>query len=386
MNMSGKVKAKVNPFSRKYVRKGKEALLFDDDFREPKLKINDDRRVQINLSALQPKERPAPCIKESVVSGAPSMIQTPDNYIRFNGKMILLTVKVFVENFKGAPMRTGEFDKAWYRLVNIETSQTLDYKHIKEVQQPDAPSDEASAGDDGEEVKGKTFTYVAGRIFFDHTGNQRWVYEQFNHVFANDRFEKEGSDLSGKFAQIFHRSEQELFEQKEQIKEARQKVIQNEEERRAAAAAAAAKKKSGKQAKKEVVEDDKRDDKPQGPPPKPELDLLKPADFAEALKERIGRPFIFGPVEFNHLNLPEEFNAEAYRLQVSQTLDQTLQMPENLCIHGYQVTVKNKTLKRATTVLKHSRFLKNMVVYPVYPVQETAPVQVSQEKTEDAAE
>lgn len=74
MNMSGKVKAKVNPFSRKYVRKGKDALLFDDDFREPKLKINDDRRVQINLSALQPKERPAPSIKESVVSGSPSMI------------------------------------------------------------------------------------------------------------------------------------------------------------------------------------------------------------------------------------------------------------------------------------------------------------------------
>lgn len=113
---------------------------------------------------------------------------------------------------------------------------------------------------------------------------------------------------------------------------------------------------------------------------------MKPSDFAEALKERIGRPFIFGPVEFNHLNIPEEFNAEAYRHLVSQTLDQTLQMPENLCIHGYQVTVKNKTLKRATTVLKHSRFLKNMVVYPVYPIQETAPVQVSQEKTEDAAE
>ena len=52
MNMSGKVKAKVNPFTRKYVRKGKDALLFEDDFREPKLKINDDRRVQIHLNAL----------------------------------------------------------------------------------------------------------------------------------------------------------------------------------------------------------------------------------------------------------------------------------------------------------------------------------------------
>ena len=61
------------------------------------------------------------------------------------------------------------------------------------------------------------------------------------------------------------------------------------------------------------MDDDKRDDKPQGPPPKAELDLMKPADFAEALQEKVGRPFIFGPVEFDHLNIPEEFNAEAYR-------------------------------------------------------------------------
>jgi hypothetical protein len=61
-------------------------------------------------------------------------------------------------------------------------------------------------------------------------------------------------------------------------------------------------------------------------------------------------------------------------------------MPENLCIHGYQVTIKNKTLKRATTILKHSRFIKNMVVYPVFPVQEVVQAPVVQEKTEDAAE
>jgi hypothetical protein len=47
--------------------------------------------------------------------------------------MILLTVKVMVDNFKNAPVRPGEFDKAWYRLVNNETCQTLDYKHIKDV-------------------------------------------------------------------------------------------------------------------------------------------------------------------------------------------------------------------------------------------------------------
>jgi Tol biopolymer transport system component len=55
MNISGKVKARVNPTTRKYVRKDRDALVFEDDFRGPKLKINDDHRVQINLNALQPK-------------------------------------------------------------------------------------------------------------------------------------------------------------------------------------------------------------------------------------------------------------------------------------------------------------------------------------------
>jgi hypothetical protein len=44
---------------------------------------------------------------------------------------------------------------------------------------------------------------------------------------------------------------------------------------------------------------------------------MKPADFGEALKERIGRPFIFGPVEFDNLDIPEEFDGEAYRNLVS---------------------------------------------------------------------
>ena len=68
-------------------------------------------------------------------------------------------------------------------------------------------------------------------------------------------------------------------------------------------------------------------------------------------------------------------------------MDGSLQMPENLCIHGYEVTIKNKTLKRATTVLKHAKFLKNMIVYPVYPILEVAQVQAAVvEKTEDAGD
>jgi hypothetical protein len=112
--------------------------------------------------------------------------------------------------------------------------------------------------------------------------------------------------------------------------------------------------------------------KAKGPPPKRELDFFKPADFAEALRERVGRPFIFGPIEFTGLNHPALFNGEEWREVVINALETNLYMPENLCIHGYNVTIKNKTLKRASTIVKHSRFLRNMVVYPLFPEESQA--------------
>jgi hypothetical protein len=85
------------------------------------------------------------------------------------------------------------FERAWYRLINEDTSQTLDYKLFKDVTSPDpvdyAPSGEGE-GDEGEGVKSAgnaTYTYVVGRIFFDHKGSSRWVYEAYNHVFTSER-------------------------------------------------------------------------------------------------------------------------------------------------------------------------------------------------------
>jgi hypothetical protein len=138
--------------------------------------------------------------------------------------MLLLTVKVFTDNFKGSPVKPGEFDRAWYRLVNQDTSQTLDYKQIKDVKSPDSPADgdapaeEGGADGDASTAK-KSFTYVAGRIYFDHRGNGRWVYEQFNHVFATDKFEN--GDFPQAMCTLYERSESEVHEQAELIHEAR---------------------------------------------------------------------------------------------------------------------------------------------------------------------
>lgn len=281
MNMKGDIKGRVNPQNRKYLRKGKEAMFFEDDFREPKLKINDDKRVQINLSALHPKDKNT---KSAANVASTSQLSQQSKKSKdepsYSGKMLLLTVRVYTDAFKNAPVKSGEFDRAWYRLINQDTSQTLDYKQIKDVKTPDNPTDSEPAPEDGADGEAssaakKSFTYVAGRIYFDHRGNGRWVYEQYNHVFATDKFEN--GDLPQAMCGLYKRSEAELDEQAELIHEARQKVIQNEEERRQAAIAAAAKKKPGKGGKKEANEDEKKEDeKPKGPPPKAPLDLTKP--------------------------------------------------------------------------------------------------------------
>jgi hypothetical protein len=93
-----------------------------------------------------------------------------------------------------------------------------------------------------------------------------------------------------------------------------------------------------------------------------------PREFGMALEEKVPRPFIFGPIEFTNMaddTVP--FKDDLYRETVKDTLVKTPYLPENLCIHGFKVAVKRKTLKRKTSIIKHSRFLRNLEVYPVFP-------------------
>jgi hypothetical protein len=43
--------------------------------------------------------------------------------------------------------------------------------------------------------------------------------------------------------------------------------------------------------------------------PQPNFDLFKPEDYLEALKEKLPRPFIFGPIDFHDLD-QEPFDLE----------------------------------------------------------------------------
>ena len=54
-----------------------------------------------------------------------------------------------------------------------------------------------------------------------------------------------------------------------------------------------------------------------------------------------------------------------------------------MCIHGFKVKVKRRTLKRRTTLLKHARFLKNLEVLPVFPPEPEPVVEETKEEGDE---
>jgi hypothetical protein len=84
---------------------------------------------------------------------------------------------------------------------------------------------------------------------------------------------------------------------------------------------------------------------------------------------KIGRPFVFGPIELSGLDKDETFDAAKTTKQIIDTLEKKDGVfgEENIFVHGYKTEIKQRTLKRRTTVLKHSRFLANLVVSPNGP-------------------
>ena len=91
---AGEILATINPTNKYSGSFG--ASMFCDNFRDDKLKINDDRKVKLTLSDFKDKNT-----------------------------MILLTVRAFdVSNEKVDPT---QYNEAWFRLQNEDTNQSLDY-------------------------------------------------------------------------------------------------------------------------------------------------------------------------------------------------------------------------------------------------------------------
>jgi hypothetical protein len=89
------------------------------------MKVNDDKKVRVNLGELMKKSSP--------------------------GKMILLTVRC--NDMRKQPPKQGEFDRAWYRILNEDTNQALDYSNIKKIAKPEGFDEDAPINaEEGEEA------------------------------------------------------------------------------------------------------------------------------------------------------------------------------------------------------------------------------------------
>jgi protocatechuate 3,4-dioxygenase beta subunit len=115
-----------------------------DDFRDPALKINDDKKIQIQLGAFKEK-----------------------------GTSIFLFIREF--DTTGKPVREGDFDRAWFRLSNEETNQTLDYSLVKNIEKSEEYQATIPAEDDDSPPTLNPLSYLHGRLFLNDHGN--WVFE-----------------------------------------------------------------------------------------------------------------------------------------------------------------------------------------------------------------
>lgn len=91
-----------------------------------------------------------------------------------------------------------------------------------------------------------------------------------------------------------------------------------------------------------------------------DYDLFLADQFQKALCQKFVRPFTVGPITFDHLS-GEVFDYDKQRQVVIKQLEAASSVKENnIFVHGFKVAVKERQLKRGTSLLKHARFLQNL--------------------------
>ena len=179
-NSKGEILTRVNPDNRS---SPEYHMSYLDDVRDNVLKINDDRKIQISF-----------------------------NQIKDEGTMILLTVRQFVPKDGRVIGKDGEFDRAWFRLSNEETNQTLDYCMLNKIELPEEyqeiipPEEEEDAP-----PFRNTLTYVAGALFLDSSrGHPQWVFESYKNVLQAKDFRESGKDAATTLGELYARATSEF--------------------------------------------------------------------------------------------------------------------------------------------------------------------------------
>ena len=142
--------------------------------------------------------------------------------------MIMLLVREF-DNTGKPPLKEGELDRAWFRLANEETNQTIDYSLMKKVDPPDEyreliPDEE---NEDAPPFRNE-LTYLHGVLYLESAGgSNKWVFESYKHCFQATEYK----DLAGTLAELYSRAANEYMSQQKQLTEAGSALKRSQEEK-----------------------------------------------------------------------------------------------------------------------------------------------------------
>ena len=202
--------------------------MYLDNFRDDRLKINDDRKVRLTLSDFKDRR----------------------------DLMIILTVRM--NELKGKSVNKDAYKQAWYRLQNEDTNQTLDYIYIDKVKKESGIEDEdgeeeAEADEDDENAPAarKETIFLAGRLYREDIEiknkkkpspspiegenvqekkyKTKWVYERWNKIVNTAEY----PNLPATLGEVHRSTRQQIRSNKERVKEARAAVIRAAEEKKA---------------------------------------------------------------------------------------------------------------------------------------------------------
>jgi len=289
--------------------------------REKTLKENDDAKIVITLAS----------IPEEVAS-------------------LLLTVK---EDVIPKSAKDNWYDNARYRILDEETSQSIEYEKI-------APSFERVVKlESANQEEGTEFRLtVSGRIYREKD-TMKWIYEAYNISLSGRK-----EDLDNKIknlGQVVNREELPKVD-----------IAQWEEEYTQYKSQA----NKGKKGKKDDKSKSQSKTEEKKVKLKPEGESKEEAPEEEALGQKLVEclDYPIGPIEIDC-----EKDIETIQAEITEEFKNGNPVLFEKCEHGIEVFVRDKQLRNAKQILHHSHVLKQFVIRPKVP-QIVPPTEVENDK------
>lgn len=94
-----------------------------------------------------------------------------------------MSIFLFIKEFDttGKPVKEGDFDRAWFRLSNEETNQTLDYSLVNRIEKSEEYQPTIPAEDEESPPTLNPLSYLHGRLYLDESKN--WIFESIKQSF-----------------------------------------------------------------------------------------------------------------------------------------------------------------------------------------------------------